>query len=110
MNLQVRERELIVGDLNAHHPLWDKHLSDERGKELADSIITQNLNLLNDGRHTRADPGNGALTSPDISLCRGDIDAEWEVEDGLNSDHSPILITVHQKGNVPKAKGRIFWD
>ena len=39
LHLQPRMNEIIVGDLNAHHQLWDKNIEDDRGNEIAESIL-----------------------------------------------------------------------
>lgn len=46
---------MIVGDFNAHHPLWGSNKTDKRGKDLEEIILDLNLAILNDGAPTFVD-------------------------------------------------------
>ena len=45
---------IVLGDFNAHSPIWDQFQPpDERGEAVEDWIINNDMTVLNDGRHTR---------------------------------------------------------
>ena len=88
------EMSLIVGDINAHHSIWDMNtIDDERGEQLTDEIDAADYTILNENEATRQ-LTNGRSTSPDISLASNDIAllSDWLVSTSLASDHLPITI------------------
>ena len=90
---------IVVGDANAHHPLWDKKgKPDQRGEEMIELLEDGNLVLLNEpNTHTRLpyDKTNSP-TSPDISATTEDIalQASWVTLDKKMSDHLPIIMGI----------------
>ena len=82
---------LILGDMNAHDPLWFSPISDTRGSTFSDEIGSSNLATLNDDNPTRL-PSNGQPTSPDISLASLSLlpYITWNTHTNLGSDHLPI--------------------
>ena len=66
---------IICGDFNGHSELWDNILkSDNRGEEIVDWTIAQDLSILNDGSPTRFDrSGKGNDSTPDITLSGQDF-------------------------------------
>ena len=91
---------LVMGDFNAHHPMWEGPGSRTTGSGnlLADYIIQSDLCLLNNGAPTRFPDHNGQKpTAIDISLITSHMyaSAHWEVhDDPLGSDHCPIIIKI----------------
>ena len=93
------EMSLIVGDINAHHSIWDTNTNEgERGEQLADEIYAADSIILSENEATRL-PTNGRSTSPDISLASNDIAllSDWSVSTSLASDHLPIVITINSE-------------
>ena len=99
--IPVDRNSLICGDFNGHTELWDLLARpDDRGGEIEDWSIANDLTILNDGSPTRKDRHSGKESSPDITLCGPDFSTkcEWSVMEAVgNSDHSPILITIQVK-------------
>jgi endonuclease/exonuclease/phosphatase family metal-dependent hydrolase len=62
---------LLLGDFNAHDPLWGstRSQSTRRGRILASFIEDFNLLLLNNGEKTRFNAFNGEYSSIDLCLC-----------------------------------------
>ena len=113
LNLQPRTNELILGDLTAHHQLWDKNIEDDRGNEIAETILGGATALLNDGRRTRREPATGIESTPGISLWHPETETlcEWETHEELNLDHMPITIELSAKVNQAEwIKGQLTWD
>ena len=93
---------IVVGDFNAHTQLWDtKQPSDDRGEQIVDWIIDNDLTVLNDASTpTRLNKITTGLSSPDIALAWKEIShlCEWERDEPIgSSDHWPLLITIHHK-------------
>ena len=93
---------IVLGDFNAHTQLWDtKQPSDDRGEQIVDWIIDNDLTVLNDAStSTRLNKITSGLSSPDIALAGKEIShlCEWERDEPIgSSDHWPLLITVHHK-------------
>ena len=84
----------LLGDINAHDPLWSSSIQDARGALLAEVIGDSNLGVMNTESPTRL-PTNGQPTSPDISLASLALlpYTTWETHTSLGSDHLPIVIT-----------------
>ena len=86
---------MIVGDFNAHHPLWGSNKVIEKAK-LSKMHVLSNLNLciLNDGSNTYLHPGNGSYSSIDLTIVDPLLlDFHWTVHcDLCGSYHCPIIV------------------
>ena len=105
---------VIVGDLNAHSPLWDDSQPGDRwGDALERWILDNPMAILNTGEHTRVNRATGGLSAPDVSLVHTSLvaGAEWEVLPLLGSDHCPIKMTLEVTPVVvEKSESRLRWD
>ena len=96
---------LILGDFNAHSPLWDYNCQspDNAGNLIELLIDDKNLCCLNDNEtSTFYSKIHGTLTSVDLSLCSSNIidRYEWNASDDLySSDHFPVIISCLE--NIP---------
>jgi len=89
----------LLGDFNAHHPLWGNTRTDQAGREMEYLLTTTNLCLLNSKCATYSHPATGTLTSIDLSITSPSIlqDFQWTVEgDPHGSDHFPIVLKTTQ--------------
>lgn len=87
---------LILGDVNAKHPIWGAPSSDQRGVILNDHFVSQDLFVLNDGSHTYFNPRTGVRSHIDVSVCDTNVSHKftWNVyPDKFSSDHFPVLIS-----------------
>ncbi|KAH7684498.1 pol-like protein, partial [Aphelenchoides avenae] len=86
---------LVLGDLNAHDPLWHSTRADAKGTALSEEMLDSNYGVLNEDTPSRL-PSAGEPTSPDVSLASSSLltSAEWQTLVALGSDHLPILITL----------------
>ena len=117
---QLPEPYIILGDFNAHSPIWEKReQNDSRGKIIEDLIIQTNLCILNDLSPTYISPATLKTSSVDLSLCSPILapDFKWSaLEDTFFSDHYPITIknntptktAIPDKFNFKKAKWEQF--
>ena len=86
---------ILMGDFNGHHTLWGCGDVNNRGQQLEDLILKNDLILLNDKSHTYFHSANGTFTSIDLTLCSPSLflDFSWKVgPDPCDSDHFPILV------------------
>ena len=104
----VRDDFLLVGDFNAHSPVWDIHLSeaDNNGVHVESFVDRNNLCILNDSEmNTYYSKTHGTFSSIDVSVCSVNIvdRFEWCVLDDLyTSDHFPILISCLNSDNTER--------
>ena len=92
---------LLLGNLNGHSQMWDPiQPQDQRGDEILDWILDNDLHILNDGSATRTSRITGNDSTPDISLCASNWSAKtsWRLAEPIgNSDHLPIIIELNHK-------------
>ena len=60
---------ILNGDFNDHHTLWECVDVNNRGQQLEDLILKQNLILRNNKSHTYFQSALGTLTPIDLTLC-----------------------------------------
>jgi hypothetical protein len=104
-----RDRTILTGDINAHHPLWYSPMTDHRGTLIADLINNSTQLTLNTNTPTRIPTAqNQRPTSPDITTVTDSIyrHAHWTTLDALNSDHKPILTRLNTKTNFRLTQNR----
>ena len=103
---------LLVGDFNAHHPLWDESTinADSNGNKIEQLIINSNYCCLNECEvPTYFSKSHGKFSSIDLSICSSSIvDCfEWDVTNDLyTSDHFPVIISY--LSDNPKPQERKF--
>ena len=71
----------VMGDFNGHHTLWECVDVNNRGQQLEDLILKQNLILRNNKSHTYFQSALGTLTSIDLTICSLSLflDFSWKV-------------------------------
>lgn len=91
---------VILGDFNAHSPLWGSSSSDPSGHKIIDLMDSLNICLLNDGSPTRFSNPGQSPSAVDISLCSPSIYPiiSWRTtSDSCGSDHYPIILNLAQR-------------
>ena len=86
---------ILLGDFNAHNPLWGSDSLSNKGKVLEEFMSQEDLCFFNDGSATYLHPGNGAYSAIDLTVTDGALlqDFSWKVHDDLcGSDHFPIIL------------------
>lgn len=84
---------LLLGDFNAHNPLWGSLSLDSKGKLIEDFIDRNDVSLYNDGSMTFHNVHDNHFSALDLSISSTSIhlDFNWSVNEDLNgSDHYPI--------------------
>nr|CAH7714757.1 unnamed protein product [Callosobruchus chinensis] len=88
---------ILMGDFNAHSPLWGSIRRDIRGRTIEEFIVSSNLVLINTGAPTRFDVRTAGCSAIDLSMCSPQLATRitWTTLEDLNfSDHFPIVITT----------------
>lgn len=86
---------IILGDFNAHNPLWGSTRRDTRGAIVERFILSTNLCLFNEKKPTNS------FTSIDLSISEPILFSlfSWQVTDNpLGSDHMPIVLRRNNPG------------
>lgn len=97
--------ELLVGcDANAHHPYWGCDHEDSRGEYLANFLVENDLELLNEGNTPTFDGSRGSSII-DVTFCTPNVQrliTGWKVlnEDSF-SDHKKITMKIAAKEVEP---------
>ena len=97
---------VLMGDFNAHSPVWGCLDLNNRGKIVEDFINHANLTLLNNKSNTYVYPATGQQSSLDLTICDPTLhlDLQWSVYDETcGSDHYPIIV----KNIIPSAEPTI---
>lgn len=91
---------IIVGDVNAHSPLWGGHKEDGNGRIIKQFLENHDLVLMNDGSPTRLDPHTGIFTCLDLTIVTKSIahKMNWSVLDqNFGSDHYVIQCSIGEQ-------------
>uniref|UniRef100_A0A1Y1LGD1 Endonuclease/exonuclease/phosphatase domain-containing protein n=1 Tax=Photinus pyralis TaxID=7054 RepID=A0A1Y1LGD1_PHOPY len=101
---------IIVGDFNAHNPLWGSTRLDNRGEAVENLLESRDITLLNNGSATHIAARSGAFSAIDLAISSSAISdmLRWTVlEDLYNSDHYPCEV----KKNTAKTNQQIsrYW-
>ena len=86
---------LLLGDFNAHNPLWGGSTLDNRGQIIEEIIDSNDIQLFNEGQMTFHDIHRNIYSAIDLSISSSNIhlDYKWSVDEFLHgSDHFPLLL------------------
>lgn len=87
---------LIVGDFNAHNPLWGSKSIDHRGKIIEEIIDDNEISLLNENQPTFLSNSYGTFSNIDLAFSSTNLGLsfEWNVsENSYTSDHFPVILS-----------------
>ena len=99
---QVPPPCVILGDLNAHNPIWGGTVRDRRGTLIEEFTRVNNLVIFNDRRSTWECTTSGRSSSIDLTIGHPSlrISFDWDVlDDNCGSDHFPTELTHLSKRN-----------
>lgn len=94
---QVPEPFLLVGDINAHHPLWGSEETSARGRVIESIISEENLSVMNNGEMTYVNSATGLGSCIDICCCTSQLAGTFDLnvsEDSHGSDHIPLIVAI----------------
>ena len=96
--LQSNEAVYLLGDLNAHHPMFGYRYTDLKGEEINNLININIVSHLGPEFHTLV----ATKTKPDVVLGNRHGFYNIAVTEGeiTTSDHLPIIVTLSTKGII----------
>ena len=100
---------IIVGDLNAHHPLWGAETTNPHGQVIEDAMTNTDACILNTREYTHFHVQTGTTSCIDLCLLSSRLllTYEWRrIDDLCGSDHYPIVIK--ETGDAPIQLKRRF--
>ena len=107
------DNTIIVGDLNAHHPLWDTECeaADAVGDRLAEWLDRVGWTTLNSGEPTHVSYRHGGQSAPDVAVCSAALAPRvvWSLGRDLGSDHLPMLLEVKGSSGGTKTRPKTKW-
>ncbi|KAG5860668.1 hypothetical protein JTB14_003373 [Gonioctena quinquepunctata] len=65
---QLPEPYIIMGDFNAHSPLWGSPMSDPRGRRIENILDNENITILNSGEATHYSARSSSFSSIDLTM------------------------------------------
>ena len=93
---KLSNHSLIMGDMNAHDPLWGAEKRNNRGRSISEFINDNEIVLLNNNEPTRIpQKENESPTLLDLALITYDLNTHIHCRvnrDTLGSDHLPVII------------------
>ena len=95
---------ILLGDFNAHNPLWGGNYRDMYGNILENILNSNDIILYNDGSMTYHNIHTNTFSAIDLSICSSNIatNFNWSVNNYLHgSDHYPIHLKYSE--NVPSS-------
>ena len=102
---QIPEPVMILGDFNAHNPLWGSNTQTPKGRMIETFISQNDLCLYNDGSDTFLHSGNGSYSAIDLTFASPFLfdRFSWAVHDDCcGSDHFPIILRATESDNELK--------
>ncbi|KAG0413173.1 hypothetical protein HPB47_009671 [Ixodes persulcatus] len=110
-----RDRLLVAGDFNAHHPDWGYSTANARGARLKEAAELAHLTLANDLDYpTRHGLHEGQRdTTPDLTWADSRLVTDWRCgPDPMGSDHYPIWLELSTGGKAGRRRltQAIDWD
>ena len=98
---QLPKPFMILGDFNAHHPLWyDTRPTDRRGDDIVDIIAENDIGLLDGNKPTAIWNVDKSSSHIDLSIVSSELldTFYWNTYDEtMNSDHYPIILKTENK-------------
>ena len=94
---QLPSPYLLVGDLNARHPLWGDCTTNQKGRLIETLLTNSTCSILNAHKPTHFHAQTDTFSCIDLSLCSANIASvfTWDVMlDLYTSDHFPVLLSL----------------
>ena len=111
--LPTSESTIILGDFNAHHPLWDHGCeeADGVGERLAAWLERVEWTALNTGEPTHSSYRSGGSSAPDAAFTGRALARRvtWSVGPDLGSDHLPMLLSIRTADSQERQPRKCKW-
>lgn len=116
---QLGNKVLIMGDFNAHNPIWLSNGRDSCGEIIENFLEEEEFLLLNDDSPTyqsHANPDHQVIL--DLALCSDSLSQDiidCKISEFSNSDHNPVFVDIKGRNppsfqKISKSVKKIDWD
>jgi len=96
--LNIGNKILLIGDLNARHQAWNCHVSNKRGRLLFRYALKNDCTVIFPDEPTHFPENGSTPTTIDIGINKNVLSAsEIKVLNQMSSDHNPILVTLESQ-------------
>lgn len=105
---QLPSPYIIMGDFNAHNPMWSSSYTNSKGTILQNFIVENDLILFNNKYPTHYDDYHQSSSLIDLTICQPSVFLDFNCnvfENGHDSDHYPIQLIYN--GEEPPEKERL---
>lgn len=97
-----KNKIIVTGDLNSHHPIWDEAPINKGGKAVCDFVIDNDLVIMNDGSATLLQNPICKVSAVDLTITSSQLasNSSWGViQDSGNSNHFPTYMEYNFKNS-----------
>ena len=111
--MQLPAPFLILGDFNAHSPLWGNPDTNSRGQIIEDFITSNNLCILNNGENTYFHEPSRTFHAIDLIISSPILFPyfKFSVCNDLHcSDHFPLFLTFHNFNPTNRNNPKYIYD
>ena len=103
---------ILMGDFNAHNPMWRSQYTTPKGKILEQFIVEQDLILMNNKFYTHYDDYHKSSSLIDLTICQPSVYLDFDCkvfESSHGSDHYPVQIILND-ADPPEDKYFRRWN
>ena len=111
--MQLPTPFIILGDFNAHNPLWGSHDINTRGQLIEDLITGNILCILNNGDNTYFHEPSKTFHAIDLAICTPILFPflNFSVSNDLyHSDHFPLFLSFHNLNFTNQKNSYYIYD
>lgn len=97
------QKSILMGDMNSHHPIWDKMSPNKGGRIISDFILGKELVVMNSGSPTLFSNPSQNVSAVDLSIVSLQLatKSNWSIiQDSGNSDHYPTCLEINFKNDT----------
>lgn len=102
---------IIAGNLNSKHPNWNSRVGSNNGRILKLYVDKQNLQVIGPDKYTHYPYNGNRPDILDIAILQIVVHSvTMTVTTGLNSDHEPVLMNIHNnQPTTPTTTTKTSW-
>ena len=111
--MQLPTPFVILGDFNAHSPLWGSPDTNQRGQIIEDIITGNSLCIVNNGENTYFHEPSKTFHAIDLIFCSPILFPyfNFSVSNDLHSsDHFPLFLSFHDFNDNKHKNSRYIYD
>lgn len=108
--LDIGQKVLLIGDLNARHTTWNNRLNNRNGNTLFDVSQIHPIVIMYPSNHTHFPTNGSQPTTIDIIVNKNVVDiTEPETLQDLDSDHDPLIMKLSHQVLNDTTRQAVIW-